>query len=194
MKYNEYAGRYSCGSAVTHADVDSGQIMIGDVAVLTEFTGAADGHFMNDGVVIKHDLAPGYYKVWVEHDRHWGCPASVEVGTSVYHGDVDKFEVVLVKSDLLFFGDPCYVLNDDSEKGEAHYDLACEVSLSPLGYGNIGDTGIFVTSSGLGDGTYRVDADDLTIYFLNDPWDEEDEEEEEEEEDEDDDDDEDDDE
>ena len=194
MKYNQYAGRFSCGSPVTHADVDSGQIMIGDVAVLTEFTGAADGHFMADGVVVKHDLAPGYYKVWVEEDRRWGGRiASVEVGTSAYPGDVDNYEVVLVKSDLLFFGDPCYVLNDDLEKGEDHYSLACEVSLSPNGYGNIGDTGIFVTTSGLGDGTYRVDADDLRIYFLNDPWDEE-EEEEEEEEDEDDDDDEDDDE
>jgi len=175
MKYNEYAVRYSCGSQVTHADVDSGQIMIGDVAVLTEFVGTDDtSDFMNNGVVVKHDLMPGYHKVWVEYDRHWdGRVASVEVRTAPYDALDKDFEMVLIKSDLLFFGDPCYVLNDDWEKGEAHYDLACEASLSPLGYGNIGDTGIFVTTSGLGDGTYRVDADDLKIYFLNDPWGEE---------------------
>ena len=188
-KYNEYVAQDRWGK-VTHAPVDSGQIMIADVAVLAEFMkgtvkgpvgDGVDGLIAHSsGVVVKHDLVPGYYKVWVEHDRHWGGrPASVEVGASVYDRDVDNYEVVLVKSDLLIFVDPCYVLNDDSEIGENQYELACEVSLSPKGYGNIGDTGIFVTTSGLGDGEYRVDADDLTIYFINDPWDKEDEEEEE---------------
>lgn len=188
---NTYVCKTSDGYDIDRACVDSGQMMIADVAVLARYVGSTPEQIVatSDGVIVKHDLAPGWHHVSAGYWRrdHWGKRiAHAEVSWSAHKEPVGLLaeDMVLIESDMLMFVDPCYILDDEDEVveegdfdvivAESPYSLACDVTLK-RGHGNIGETGLWVTSSGLGDGDYRVDEDDLTIYFLDDPKDEEDE-------------------
>jgi len=148
------------------ADVDSGQIMIADVDILAKYSDCDKKELHRNGVVVRHNLEPGNYSVDPEQWNRsiWGDRIA-SVGVSKYRTDSDHDYVTIV-SDELIFVDPCYVLRGEfDDHGEGEYGSACQVSLSSQGYGNIGDTGMFVTTSGLGDGSYPVEG--LTIHFLD---------------------------
>ena len=146
------------------ADVDSGQIMIADVEILAKYSDCDKKELEYNGVVVRHNLEPGNYSVDAERVMNYWGDRVASVGVSKYRTDSDHDYVTIV-SDELIFVDPCYVLRGEfDDHGEGEYGSACEVSLSSQGYGNIGDTGMFVTTSGLGDGSYPVEG--LNIHFL----------------------------